>query len=96
MLNLSGYNLLSCLEKSCPGGQVYKDCGSACPRTCPAINYGMDEDCPDTCVSGCQCPDNLYLDIGGDKCVPVEECSCVVNRKIYRPGDMIMKDCNKW
>ena len=40
-------------------GQVYMDCGSACPPTCADPN----PTCTDQCVRACQCPRGKLLDV---------------------------------
>jgi len=58
-------------DLSCPEGQIYKECGTACPNVCghePAMI------CMTVCVEGCQCPDHLWMDHDGT-CVEKENCS---------------------
>ena len=37
----------------CPGGQVFKECGSACTTTCDTPENQM---CTKQCVQKCECP----------------------------------------
>ena len=64
----------SCLTQQCSGGQVFKDCGSTCTKTCddpiPVCNK--------KCVARCECPADrpIWYDnecIEADKC-PSENC----------------------
>ena len=62
-------DLTGICESECTGDLVLKSCGTACEKTC-----GKPEPmfCTMQCVSGCQCPDDLWRD--GDKCVKKEDC----------------------
>ena len=56
----------------CPiPGQVYMECGSACPPTCDDY-FNLDLICPLVCVPGCQCLSGLVLD--NDRCVRPKDC----------------------
>ncbi|CAI7993835.1 Mucin-19 [Geodia barretti] len=65
----------------CPiRGQVYMECGSACPPTCDDLN----PICPLVCVPGCQCLSGLVLD--NDRCVPPKDCEppqCPIRGQVY-------------
>ena len=53
----------------CPiEGQVFMECGTACPPTCEPPS----PICTLQCVPECQCAGGLVLD--GDRCIPREEC----------------------
>ena len=52
-----------------PGGQVYKQCGSACTPTCENTN----PICTKQCVSGCHCPQEKPL-WDGNKCITKAMC----------------------
>lgn len=43
---------MACPSNECINGQVYNECGSACPATCD----NQDPICIQVCVSGCECP----------------------------------------
>ncbi|XP_013385650.1 zonadhesin isoform X2 [Lingula anatina] len=60
----------ACPRKTCPiPGQVFKECGSVCERTCQEPNPA----CTRQCVQKCECPqDAPILDNG--KCVPLNQC----------------------
>ena len=54
-------------------GQVYTECGSACPPTCA----DLDPTCTHQCVPGCQCPCGTVLQ--GNHCVlPVKYTQSVI------------------
>uniref|UniRef100_A0A915PXJ0 TIL domain-containing protein n=1 Tax=Setaria digitata TaxID=48799 RepID=A0A915PXJ0_9BILA len=52
----------------CGPNQEYRECGTACPKTC----NGIPEDCTQRCVAGCFCKDGYVLDI--DRCIPESDC----------------------
>ncbi|GAB6030548.1 hypothetical protein CHUAL_007413 [Chamberlinius hualienensis] len=76
-------------EIKCPEGQVFSDCGNACPATC---KKGAHECASERCVEGCFCPPNTVLH--EDKCINKEECPCFYNGKTYNNGETIAQDCN--
>ncbi|XP_059007712.1 mucin-5B isoform X2 [Mustela lutreola] len=95
---------LSCLgaaeqrSSGCVAPMVYLDCsnasagapGAECLRSC----HTLDVDCFSThCVSGCVCPLGLVSD-GSGGCVAEEDCPCLHNEAVYKPGDTIRVDCN--
>ncbi|XP_077978948.1 SCO-spondin-like [Glandiceps talaboti] len=80
-------------EKSCTGNQIYKECGSACPRTCATVNYDAEKYCVKDCVSGCQCPEGLFLE--GGECIDASACPCIHNRQKYNPGETIKTSCDE-
>ena len=47
-------------------GQVYMECGTACPAVCGEENVDI---CTLQCVSGCQCPLGTILDRKSAQCV---------------------------
>jgi hypothetical protein len=53
-------------------GQVYLQCGTACPPTCADPDPSP---CTRQCVAGCQCPQGTVLDEIAQQCVSVEDCS---------------------
>ncbi|NXG04623.1 ZAN protein, partial [Sakesphorus luctuosus] len=58
---------------SCPGGSIYKSCGTRCPSTC--LNISATDSCSSLPVEGCFCKEGYVL--SGDKCVPESSCGCV-------------------
>nr|XP_045016023.1 SCO-spondin [Jaculus jaculus] len=79
-------------ERLCPGGQLYHDCVSSCPPSCSAVGRGEEGSCGEECVSGCECPPNLFWD--GALCVPAARCPCYYRRHRYAPGDTVYQRCN--
>ncbi|RUS78727.1 hypothetical protein EGW08_013514, partial [Elysia chlorotica] len=76
-------------EKSCSGGQVYKECGSTCVRDCTTLN----SPCSDTtCVDGCFCPDGQVLNAG--QCIPDDQCPCEHSGQSYSQGQTVQEACN--
>ena len=58
---------------ACPiKGQVYKECGSACPPTCGNPN----PICTLQCQAGCMCPTGTVLDTTKNVCVSQAKCTC--------------------
>ena len=58
-------------EPECPiVGQVYDECGSACPATCA----NPDPQCTAVCSPGCHCPVGQVIDEESESCVAVEKC----------------------
>ncbi|XP_059711973.1 IgGFc-binding protein-like [Haemorhous mexicanus] len=64
---------------SCPGGSIYKSCGSRCPSTC--LNISPVDSCSSLPVEGCFCKEGYVL--SGDKCVPESNCGCVDEKNQY-------------
>eukprot|EP00494_Astrolonche_serrata_P027190 UN27453 len=56
-------------DTECPGGQVWSECHTACPRKC-----GEPEplSCIDMCVTGCGCAPGMW--VKGDECVELQDC----------------------
>ncbi|XP_004594559.2 SCO-spondin [Ochotona princeps] len=79
-------------ERLCPGGQLYSDCVSSCPRSCSAVGEAEEGSCREECVSGCECPAGLFWD--GALCVPAARCPCYHRRQRYGPGDTVRQLCN--
>ncbi|XP_050572817.1 LOW QUALITY PROTEIN: SCO-spondin-like [Cygnus atratus] len=80
----------------CSGGQVFQECSSPCGRTCADLRLDGAGSCPDLdglCVSGCNCPEGLVLDDGG-QCVPKDVCPCQHGGELYPPGSKIRQGCN--
>ncbi|UYV78422.1 hypothetical protein LAZ67_16001302 [Cordylochernes scorpioides] len=64
-------------------GEIYQECGTACPRTCD--NMGVKISCIDKCVEGCFCRDGLVRNSKGD-CVRPKCC-----RKSKLPLELIIQ-----
>ncbi|CAM9326592.1 unnamed protein product [Bubo scandiacus] len=64
---------------SCPGGSIYKSCGTRCPSTC--LNISAVDSCSSLPVEGCFCKEGYVL--SGDKCVPESSCGCVDEKNQY-------------
>ncbi|XP_060133552.1 mucin-6 [Zootoca vivipara] len=80
-----------CSLGRCPANQIYKECGSACLKTCSNPDYS----CSSYCTYGCFCPEGTVLDdISKNRtCVPVEQCPCTLNGEMYAPGDVMKATC---
>uniref|UniRef100_A0A8D0C5U3 Mucin 6, oligomeric mucus/gel-forming/pseudo n=1 Tax=Salvator merianae TaxID=96440 RepID=A0A8D0C5U3_SALMN len=80
-----------CSLGSCPANQIYQECGSPCLKTCSNPDYI----CSSYCTYGCFCPEGTVLDdISSNRiCVPIEQCPCMLNGKIYAPGDTMKATC---
>ncbi|XP_035538112.1 mucin-5B-like [Morone saxatilis] len=80
--------------KSCPYKMEYKECGSPCADTCS--NPEASHTCDNHCIDGCFCPAGTVLDdLNGKGCVPLSQCSCSYNSKIYGPGESYSSHCKK-
>ncbi|NXX95018.1 ZAN protein, partial [Centropus bengalensis] len=64
---------------SCPGGSIYKGCGTRCPSTC--LNISAVDTCSSLPVEGCFCKEGYVL--SGDNCVPESSCGCVDEEKQF-------------
>ena len=65
-------------EKECRiPGQVYMECGTACPPTCVDPNPS----CTSQCVRHCQCPSGTVLH--RDSCVLPEHCEYSLKQRHY-------------
>ncbi|XP_071422998.1 IgGFc-binding protein-like [Pithys albifrons albifrons] len=64
---------------SCPGGSIYKSCGTRCPSTC--LNISAVDSCSSLPVEGCFCKEGYVL--SGDKCVPESSCGCADEKNQY-------------
>ena len=73
------------LAMSCPGGSIYKSCGTRCPSTC--LNISAVDSCSSLPVEGCFCKEGYVL--SGDKCVPESSCGCVDEKKQYHQASYL-------
>lgn len=69
----------SSVAMSCPGGSIYKSCGSRCSSTC--LNISAADSCSSLPVEGCFCKEGYVL--SGDTCVPESSCGCLDEKKQY-------------
>lgn len=77
------YNVVTCAEVHCPGGQMYQVCGDSCARSCDDLREAWEDRldasqearCHPQCVEGCNCPVGQALDTHGE-CVPQASCPC--------------------
>ncbi|XP_019848705.1 PREDICTED: LOW QUALITY PROTEIN: uncharacterized protein LOC105316719 [Amphimedon queenslandica] len=63
---------------ACPAdGQIFKDCGGSCERTCDDV-LSQDPFICDVhyCVPGCGCPAGQVLDKSNQRCVYPDQCLC--------------------
>jgi hypothetical protein len=80
-------SVIGYLIGQCPTGQVYNECGSACPTTC--YNHNQSISCILICVSGCFCPRGLVW--FRDRCVDPLECPMLLmSPPPLRPLPMVM------
>ncbi|XP_059391918.1 mucin-5B-like [Carassius carassius] len=80
--------------KKCPLNLQYMECGSPCKSTC----LGPDANllCKEHCVDGCFCPNGTVEDdVGKSGCVPVNQCPCEHDNKVYRSGESYTLACKK-
>nr|XP_055061323.1 alpha-tectorin-like [Misgurnus anguillicaudatus] len=67
---------------SCPENSHYELCGTDCGHTCAS---SIDASCEHTCSEGCFCDDGYVRSAG--RCVPVEQCGCLLDGFYYNIGD---------
>uniref|UniRef100_A0A8D0CDL0 VWFD domain-containing protein n=1 Tax=Salvator merianae TaxID=96440 RepID=A0A8D0CDL0_SALMN len=89
---------LSFLSSVCDAPMIYFDCnnatvgtaGAECQKSCQTLDMG----CYSTqCTSGCVCPHDLVSD-GKGGCIAPDECPCIHNEVMYKPGESIRVKCN--
>nr|XP_045582104.1 hemocytin-like isoform X3 [Procambarus clarkii] len=73
----------------CEGGLVYNPCMQASQTRC---GQAEDEEWPEFCVEGCDCPPSLLLHNG--RCINPSNCPCTYHNKQYNIGDIVFNDCN--
>ncbi|RXN22579.1 mucin-2-like isoform X5 [Labeo rohita] len=79
-------------SKTCPMNMEYMECGGPCKSTCS--DPGANLMCSGHCVDGCFCPNGTVEDdIAKTGCIPVNECPCVHNGKLYNPGQSYKQAC---
>ncbi|XP_071836749.1 fibrinogen-like protein A [Apostichopus japonicus] len=72
LLNLGQYSGETDVVTLCPTNMAYKNCSTACQRTCEAPGICQDDVCTE--VEACVCRDGYFL--LGSHCVPREQCGC--------------------
>lgn len=77
---------------TCPTTLEYSECGSSCPPTCQIKKRNYV--CPQRCLDGCRCGNGTVYD--GQRCVPVQQCPCLHNKRHFAPNSVIKRDCNNW
>uniref|UniRef100_A0A914X341 WAP domain-containing protein n=1 Tax=Plectus sambesii TaxID=2011161 RepID=A0A914X341_9BILA len=79
--------------QSCPAGEIFKACGSACQPTCLVRNPV----CQSTaCYAGCFCQDGFIRRKENDICVPFTQCTnnqCPVNEVYQQCGSACPSTC---
>ena len=74
------YSYKTCILSDCPvKGQVFNECGSACPPNCTTPN----PICTRQCVPRCECPRGTVINELTNKCVPVKNCPKGKDVKIH-------------
>ncbi|XP_063781355.1 SCO-spondin-like [Pseudophryne corroboree] len=78
----------------CTGGQVYAECSAPCKNTCADLRLAEAGSCRELvgCVAGCNCPEGLVLDDGG-QCVRPAMCPCYHEGQTYQPGGTLQQTC---
>ena len=74
------YSYKILILSDCPvKGQVFNECGSACPPNCTT----PIPICTRQCVPRCECPRGTVINELTNKCVPVKDCPKGKDVKIY-------------
>ncbi|KAG8143304.1 hypothetical protein E2320_000566, partial [Naja naja] len=79
--------LCSSVQISCPENSHYEVCGNACPATCSDRSAPAPVRTP---VQICQCDEGFVR--SGEKCVPVDACSCIYQGVTYKAGEAFWGD----
>ncbi|XP_059843518.1 mucin-2-like isoform X2 [Hypanus sabinus] len=84
---------VACVIPSCPGNQLYKECGALCVPSCS--DPETQQQC-DRCVNTCECPKGTVLDDirGSGWCIKKSACPCEYGGKIYEPGQIRNTSCH--
>lgn len=81
-------------QKCQNAGEIFKECGSACERTCRDL--ARDVQCSEECIPGCQCPDGQLLN-DEKRCVPIVQCPCQYEGREIKAGDAVkVGKCETW
>ena len=81
--------------KTCNSGFEYRTGQPSCYKTCANVYVDLHEDCYDNIVSGCFCPEGMYLD-ENHTCIMAHECKCKLQDRYYSHGDEAYMACNPW
>ncbi|XP_044125177.1 mucin-2-like [Bufo gargarizans] len=80
--------------KKCPANMVYQESASPCTNSCS--HQEVHSLCEEHYMDGCFCPaGTVQDDYTGRGCLPVDECHCKHQGKLYAPGESIQNDCAK-
>ncbi|XP_078091543.1 uncharacterized protein LOC144507913 isoform X11 [Mustelus asterias] len=81
-----------CKIPTCPGNQIYMECGPVCMSTCTDPN--PQQQC-NQCVNTCGCPEDIVLDNirGNDQCISQAECPCRYGGTVYNSGQIRNSFC---
>ncbi|XP_066438448.1 mucin-2-like, partial [Eleutherodactylus coqui] len=80
--------------KQCPANMIYQESASPCKNSCSHLE--LNSLCEEHYMDGCFCPEGTVEDnYSGRGCVPVNECFCKHQGKLYAPGEIIKNDCDK-
>ena len=73
-------------------GQVYTECGSACPPTCTSPDSA--DYCTKECVKGCQCPKGTVLNTETYECMEPSKCGKICHAYYrYYVNEVAKIDC---
>ncbi|XP_059510629.1 mucin-5AC-like isoform X3 [Stegostoma tigrinum] len=81
-----------CAFPTCPGNQIYKECGPSYIPTCTDRNpQQQSKECVNTCV----CPEGKVLDNvrGSNRCITESACPCEYSGQIYPAGEIRNTSC---
>nr|XP_014342845.1 PREDICTED: SCO-spondin [Latimeria chalumnae] len=78
----------------CSGGQVYSECSRPCDNSCADLRGVNGCEAIESCVAGCNCPEDLVLDDSG-QCIQASMCPCIQGESVYQPGSTVQRNCNK-
>ncbi|XP_048466539.1 mucin-2-like [Rhincodon typus] len=81
-----------CAFPTCPGNQIYKECGPSCISTCTDRNPQQQSN---ECVNTCVCPEGKVLDNvrGTNRCIAESACPCEYSGQIYPAGEIRNTSC---
>ncbi|XP_073514024.1 mucin-2-like [Phyllobates terribilis] len=80
--------------KQCPANMIYQESASPCKNSCS--HFETHKLCEEHYMDGCFCPEGTVHDDYTERgCVPVGECHCKHQGKLYSPGESVLNDCDK-